>query len=446
MYLPASVAGCMDALEKAGYCVYTVGGCVRDWLLGITPHDYDLCTSALPEQICQVFAGHTLVRSGEKHGTVGVVTEDGVIEITTFRTEGDYRDGRHPGWVRFVPSIEEDLARRDFTVNAMAYSPRAGLVDPWGGQKDLKKKILRTVGDPTRRFTEDALRILRGVRFAARFSLEPEESTLQAMFRLAPALEHLAKERIFEELCQLLLQVTSPDLLRFGPVLAQAIPELGKCIGFQQHSPYHAYDVYTHIAHVVEATPKNLVLRWAALLHDAGKPGCYILGADGRGHFPDHARQSAQIADEVLHRLKAPTALRQQVVFLISHHMTPIQPEPPVIRRRLSRYGAERLLMLLDLQEADMSSKGTGISNGMGHFRQSRNLVAQLLAEDACLRIKDLAVTGNDLIALGFVPGPALGQCLEKLFNLVLDEELPNEREALLQKARESLAQLTIDN
>ena len=435
MYLPPSIRRCMDDLEKAGYAAYAVGGCVRDSLLGIVPHDYDLCTNAMPADTCRIFSGHTLVRSGEKHGTIGVVTDDGVVEITTFRTEGDYQDSRHPGWVRFVPTIEQDLARRDFTVNAMAYSPKTGLVDPWGGQADLTNKILRTVGDPTVRFTEDALRILRGVRFAARFGLQPEEATLQAMFRLAPAMDQLAKERIFDELCKLLVAVTSSDLLRFGSVLAQVIPELGACIGFQQHSPYHAYDVFTHISHVVENTPKKLSLRWAALLHDVGKPPCFTQDETGRGHFLNHAKVGAQIADDILLRLKAPTALREQVVFFISHHMTPIEPERRLLLRRLSRYGTEQLLDLVDLQEADMSSKGTGNTTGMDQFPVLREMIHTILAENACLQIKDLAVDGTDLIGLGFAPGPELGKCLEYLLNRVQDGEIPNEKDALLNAA-----------
>jgi tRNA nucleotidyltransferase (CCA-adding enzyme) len=411
--------------------------------LGISPHDYDLCTSALPEEICRVFSQHSLVRSGEKHGTIGVVTEEGVIEITTFRTEGDYTDSRHPGWVRFVPSIEEDLARRDFTVNAMAYSPRTGLVDPWGGQQDLQNKILRTVGDPDSRFREDALRILRGVRFASRFHLTPEENTLQAMFRLAPTMAHLARERVFEELCQLLMRVTASDLLRFGPVLAQVIPELGSCIGFQQHSPYHAYDVFTHISHVVENTPAKLHLRWAALLHDVGKPPCFTQDETGRGHFLNHAKVGAQMAEAILLRLKAPTALREQVSFFVSHHMTPIEPDKRLLKRRLSRYGTQQLLDLVDLQDADMSSKGTGLPC-LSHFPLVRGMVEEILAEGSCLQLKDLAIDGKDLMALGFHPGPELGKCLQALLNQVLDGAVSNEKEALLQKAREHLTEVPL--
>ena len=437
MYLPPSVCHCMQMLEQAGFESYAVGGCVRDALLGITPHDYDLCTNALPADMCRIFDDYTLVRSGEKHGTVGVVMDCSVIEITTFRTEGGYEDSRHPDWVRFIANVEEDLSRRDFTVNAMAYSPRTGFVDPWGGQNDLQNHILRCVGDPATRFAEDALRILRGIRFALRFHLQVEEATLHAMFHLAPKLDALAKERVFDELCKLLPLATAGDLLRFVPILVQVIPELKDCVGFQQHSPHHAYDVFTHIAHVVEATPRSLPLRWAALLHDTGKPDCYIFGEDGHGHFPAHAQKSAQIANSILHRLKAPTVLREQVVFLIDHHMTPMEPDKRILRRRLGRYGIENTQYLLTLQEADMGSKGTGITDGMEQFPLLRRLVDEILDEDACLTVKDLSVDGRDLMALGFVPGPKIGICLNKLLSLVQDDLLPNEKASLLSKAAE---------
>ena len=441
MYLPPSVFLCMQMLEQAGFEAYAVGGCVRDALLGIEPHDYDLCTNALPEQMCRIFDRYSLVRSGEKHGTVGVVIDHSVIEITTFRTEGGYQDSRHPDWVRFVTTVEEDLSRRDFTVNAMAYSPARGYIDPWGGKADLQNHILRSVGDPVTRFTEDALRILRGIRFALRFSLTPDAATLDAMFRLAPRLDMLAAERVFDELCKLILLADATDLLRFAPILTQVIPELRPCVDFQQHSPHHAYDVFTHIAHVVGATPRSLTRRGAERLRDSGKPDCYIFGTDLHGHFPGHAKKSAQIADSVLRRLKAPTALREQVVFLIDHHMTPMEPDKRILRRRLGRYGIENTRLLLTLQEADMGSKGTGITTGMEQFPLLRRLVDELLDEDACLTVKDLAVDGRDLLALGFAPGPKMGQCLNALLALVQDDVLSNEKEPLLTKAKEFLTE-----
>jgi len=264
MELPQSVFDCLSRLENAGYACYAVGGCVRDWLLGLTPHDYDLCTAATPEQIQTVFSGERMVLAGEKHGTIGILTPGGVVEITTFRTEGDYQDNRHPGWVKFVEQIEGDLSRRDFTVNAMAWSPVRGLADPFGGRQDLENKVLRAVGVPEDRFQEDSLRILRGVRFAVRYGLTPDAATQSAMFTLASLMENLARERVFDELCKLLPLVNAKDLLRFAPVITQVIPELACAVGFDQRNSHHAYDVYTHIALVTETVPPKLSLRWAA--------------------------------------------------------------------------------------------------------------------------------------------------------------------------------------
>lgn len=436
MFLPKPVLSCIRKLNAAGFEAYAVGGCVRDSLLGRTPHDYDLCTNATPAQICAIFADHHLVRAGEKHGTIGVVIGKEVFEITTFRTEGGYRDSRHPDWVEFVNTVEEDLARRDFTINAMAYCPQRGYIDPWGGQADLQSSVLRAVGDPATRFTEDALRILRGVRFAVRFHLTPEPATEQAMIRLAPTLEKIAKERVFDELCKLLPTVSAHDLLRFRAVLGQVIPELIPTFDFDQHSPHHVYDVFTHTAHVVEAAPKDLALRWAALLHDTGKPQAFYLDEAGRGHFPSHAKYSAQIAEDVLFRLKAPTALRERVVLLIQQHMTPLVPDKRLLRRRLSQHGEETVRQMLRLQHADFGSKGTGTPQEEAEFGQIEACLETLLAEAACLQIKDLAVGGKELMALGFPAGPKLGKCLQHLLEQVLDEQLPNEKASLLDAAQ----------
>ena len=439
MMLPQAVLYCIHSLEAAGFRAYAVGGCVRDSLLGRTPADYDLCTNATPDEICRVFAAHQLLHHGQKHGTVGVVLDGEVFEITTFRTEGGYEDARHPGWVEFVANVEADLARRDFTVNAMAYNPAEGYLDPFGGQQDLANHILRAVGDPETRFWEDALRILRGARFSARFRLTPEPATLEAMVRLAPCMDSLARERVFDELCKLLLVASARDLQAFVPILVQVIPELAPCVDFQQHSPHHRYDVFTHIAHVVEATPATLPLRWAALLHDIGKPAAFTQDENGRGHFKGHAKISCGMADAILLRLKAPSALRQQVTELIELHMTPLEPDKKLLRRRLGKLGQEQLLQLLQLQEADMGSKGTGKDEDMAQFAVLRDLVAQILSEDACLSIKDLAVNGWDLQQIGFAAGPNIGKCLHWLLGQVQDDVLPNEREALLHTAKDLL-------
>ena len=441
MYLPEYIQNCLDLLENAGFAAYAVGGCVRDACLGLTPHDYDLCTSALPEQTEEVFRDYRLVLAGEKHGTVTVITDGGPVEITTFRTEGGYRDNRHPDWVKFVPDIEGDLSRRDFTVNAMAYSPKRGFADPFGGREDLKNHILRAVGDPEARFAEDSLRILRGVRFAARFGLTPVEKTMAAMLSQAHLMENLARERVFEELCKLLLAAKAADITRFAPILAAVIPELAPMIGFDQHSPHHAYDLITHTAHVVEGVPTTLPLRWAALLHDTGKVTTFTLDATGRGHFYGHARDSAATADKILRRLKAPTALREEAVALIGRHMTRLQPDRKLLRRQVSKYGFPTVEAMLALQQADMGSKGTGEDDGSTVFAAVQQLLADLKAEDACLSLKDLAVNGTDLITLGF-QGKEIGACLSALLEQVIEERLPNERSALLAWAAEQKEEL----
>ena len=436
MVLSPAAAYCIDALQAVGYRAYAVGGCVRDSLLGLTPSDYDLCTNATPEQICQVFARQQLLHHGEKHGTVGVVLDGEVLEITTFRTEGGYADSRHPGWVAFVNNIEEDLARRDFTVNAMAYHPGEGYVDPFGGQTDLAAGVLRAVGDPLQRFSEDALRILRGLRFASRFHLRIEPATKAAMEELSPLLDKIARERVFEELCKLLLTVTATELLDYVPILTQVIPELAPMVGFQQHSPHHRYDVFTHTAYVVEAVPPELALRWAALLHDLGKPASFTMDETGRGHFKGHAKVSRELADSILLRLKAPTALRQQVTELIGQHMTKLEPEKKLLRRRLGKLGGDLLEKLLCLQEADMGSKGTGKKEEMEQFAQLRGVLDEIREENSCLRLQDLAVDGKALQQAGFPSGPKMGRCLNALLELVLDEQLPNETEPLLDAAK----------
>ena len=358
-----------------------------------------------------------------------------MVEITTFRSEGTYGDSRHPDWVRFVPSVEQDLSRRDFTVNAMAYSPRRGFSDPFGGREDLSRGILRAVGNPEQRFREDALRILRGLRFAVRFHLTVEKKTLAAMEHTAGLIDLLARERVFEELSRFLPLSDAPSLIAFAPILAAAIGELSPMIGFDQRNPHHAYDLYTHTAWVVAQVPEDPVLRWAALLHDVGKIPTFTLDDQGCGHFYGHDKVGAQMADAILRRLKAPTALREQAVTLIENHMNPLPESRKVLRRRISRLGWELTEKLWYLQRADLCSKGLSVEADLQRFGQIRDLMEEIRREDACLSLKDLAVNGNDLIALGLT-GKAIGSTLNGLLSLVLDEQLPNTRQALLDAAR----------
>jgi len=443
MRLPQSAQQCITALEQAGFEAYVVGGCVRDHLLGLTPKDYDLCTSAKPEEICRVFADRKLVHSGEKHGTVGVVFEDGVCEITTFRAEGAYTDSRHPDWVAFVSRLEDDLKRRDFTVNAMAYSPSKGLVDPYGGRRDLRAKVLRTVGDPQERFREDALRILRGVRFAARYRMTVEEETLRAMTELAPLMDNLARERVYDELCKYLPLATAENMALFKPVLTRAIPELGNCVDFAQYSPHHRYDVYTHTAHVVEGVSEDLTLRWAALLHDIAKPAVFSLDENGQGHFKGHAPTSAQMAEDILRRLRAPNTLREQAVFLAEQHMTILEPDRQVLLKWVGKHGKDNIRRLLELQQADFHAKGTGETTD--YFQKMLELLDSLMEEEPCLTAKDLKINGRDVLALGVDPGPLVGECMRFLLERVQENAVENTREALLAEVETFLHSLCTD-
>lgn len=425
----------LSSLEEAGYPAYLVGGCVRDELLGLPTCDYDIATAARPEQTQAVFRGIRQDTVGIRHGTVRLRLPGGVAEVTTFRTEGGYDDSRHPGWVEFVPDIETDLARRDFTVNAIAWSPRRGYADPFGGREDLKNKLLRCVGQPHRRFEEDALRLLRGIRFAARFRLAVEAQTLRAMVDSAQLVQRLSGERIFAELNGFLGAADFDDLIRFAPVLTATIPELAPAVGFDQHSPHHAYDVYTHICHVTAAVPARPVqLRWAAFLHDVGKPACFTRDETGRGHFKEHAQVGAQMAQEILTRLHAPKGLREDVVWLVSHHMTPLENDEKQLRRYLSRYGCPRLLYLISLQRADMASKGICDEAAAARLDAVRLTVLRLNLAESRLNIPALAVDGNDMKALGY-SGPQIGQILKQLLEKVLDGSLENRRESLLDEA-----------
>ena len=438
MFLPDYVELCMDALENAGFQAWAVGGCVRDSLLGLAPSDYDLCTNALPEQTEAVFSAYPLALSGKKHGTVGVILDHKMVEITTFRTEGEYLDNRHPEWVEFVPDIEEDLARRDFTVNAMAWSPKRGFADPFGGREDLKNHILRAVGNPEQRFREDSLRILRGARFAAKYRLTPEAATERAMKELVPLMDNLARERVFIELCKLILLADSSDLIRFAPVITQVIPELQPLRGFDQNNRHHIYDIYTHTAHVAEAVPADLALRLAALLHDIGKPDCRTVDEEGQAHYHGHAQVSAQMADDCLLRLKAPTQLRERAVTLVEKHMVWFERNKKVIRRWISRLGPELFEELITLQQADSMATGTAGPEEKAHFAEIHRLLREILEEQSCLTLKDLAVNGHDLMALG-LQGRAVGEMLNRLLSLVLEEELPNEKAALLRRIKEEI-------
>ncbi len=430
--LPKQIEDIIGRLNEKGFAAYAVGGCVRDSLMKHHPHDWDITTSAAPDEVAAVFP--VCIGTGIRHGTVTVVLDDLPVEVTTFRTEGGYADHRRPDAVSFTTSLEEDLARRDFTINAMAYHPKEGLIDRFGGLSDLKAGIIRTVGEPERRFSEDALRILRALRFAACLGFSVEPLTMRAVHDRLSDLRFVAPERLWREWITLLCGKKAAEVLRaFPDAAAKLFPPLGRLMGFDQKSPHHSLDVWEHTLLTLEQTPPIPALRLAALLHDVGKPDTFTVDANGVGHFYGHHTVSAEIARQELERFHADRKTVETVCFLILHHMDQLSIEPAAIRRALNRYGEERLRALVDLIGADGMAT---VHAKEAHCRREAYLAAleQVLAETPCLKREDLAVNGNDLIAAGITEGREIGRCLEHLLQLVLDGRLPNERNALLRE------------
>jgi tRNA nucleotidyltransferase (CCA-adding enzyme) len=401
--------------------------------MGKIPHDWDLCTSAAPEEMKAVFAGERVVETGLKHGTLTVVRDHVPYEITTYRTEGVYTDHRHPDAVSFVADIREDLSRRDFTVNAMACGADGQVLDLFGGREDLSAGIIRCVGEPELRFGEDALRILRALRFASvlDFSLEP--GTAKAVHRLYPTLERVSAERIREELCKLLCGPGVGRILReYTDVLSFLIPPIGSAVGYDQQNPHHLFTVWEHTVRAVENVPPLLPLRMTMLLHDLGKPLARITDAQGIGHYPGHQRISAEIARKTLTDLRCDNALTERVTRLVEAHDIPLDPSRKTMLHRLNRFGEEDLRSLFLIHRADRIATGTRNPEHAGdRCRELNAALDALLAEKPCFSLKDLAVNGRDLTALG-LSGPDVGKALNQLLDAVLDETVPNEKEALL--------------
>ena len=439
MELPRTVENLIARLEQAGYSAYAVGGCVRDSLLSLQPHDWDLCTSALPEQMLEVFRGEHVAETGLKHGTLTVIVGHVPYEITTFRTDGNYTDHRHPDSVSFVKDVAGDLSRRDFTVNAMAYSDRTGLVDLFGGQEDLARRVIRCVGVPRERFREDALRILRALRFASVFDFSLDPETEEALRALAPTLENVAAERIREELLKLLCGPGAGRILRaFPDVLSVIIPDLRPMIGYDQRNHHHHFDLWEHTVQTVENVPAEPDLRLAMLLHDTGKPAVCVLDDKGEAHYRGHQAVSAEIADRVTEALRCDRETRDRVILLVRNHDLRMRTESGAVNldrsfllRRLNRFGEKDLRALIRIHRADRIA--TGYSS---REREDRRMAERmdaldaLLAEHPCFTLRDLAVNGRDMQALG-LRGPDVGSALQQLLEAVMDGKVPNEKDAL---------------
>ncbi len=426
--LPHAVGVVIETLERAGHTAWVVGGCVRDSLCGVTPHDWDLTTSARPDAMQKLFPKVRL--TGVQHGTVTVIQDDMALEVTTYRGEGAYTDGRRPDAVCFLSRVEEDLARRDFTINAMAYHPVRGLCDPFGGREDLQAGLLRAVGDPDQRFTEDALRILRGVRFAAKTGFTIEPHTVYAMYRQMQRLAHIASERVFAELCTILTsRYTGRSLRQYRAVLAVVLPELAPMFGLCQHNPHHCYDVWEHTVRTVEAIPAQPVLRWTMLLHDSGKPHTYTIDEAGVGHFYGHPKVSAELAHQILMRLRAPNALRTQVETLVEFHDHGIGQEERQVRRALAKHGEAVVRQLLAVKKADYTGQNT-FPVHLQELQHTERLVNGICAQAPCLTLQTLAVDGYTMQELG-LSGVSIGEGLRWLLTQVVEGQVPNEPEAL---------------
>ncbi|MBQ9963855.1 MAG: HD domain-containing protein [Clostridia bacterium] len=441
MQIPKNVSFALEQLEQHGHEAYVVGGCVRDTLLGIPPHDWDICTSAQPSQVIDTFSEHRVINTGLAHGTVTVLIDGQPLEITTFRTESGYDDHRHPQHVEFVSTIEEDLSRRDFTVNAVAYHPKRGFVDPYGGRKDAQNALLRCVGDATTRMEEDALRILRALRFASVYDLHIVSDTREALLHCSPTLTSVSGERIQSELKRILSGKAIGRVLRdLYPVLFSIIPELKAADGVEQHSPYHCYDVLQHILKTVEYAHPDTVVRLAALLHDIGKPSCFTWGEDGNGHFYGHARVGVDMASDILRRLRFDKKTVDEVCILIKYHDTPIEQSDAAVKRWLNRLGDELFNKLLLLKRADcMAHDQAHVKKRFDELDDIKQRMDRLLNEKACFSLRDLAINGDDLQQLGIPKGRAIGVALDCLLNDVIEQRLNNDKSILLEAARKRL-------
>ena len=433
--IPPGAARILRVLEDHGYEAFVVGGCVRDSLLGRNPNDWDITTSALPLQVKALF--RRTIDTGLKHGTVTILMDGEPFEVTTYRVDGEYLDGRHPSEVTFTASLQEDLQRRDFTINAMAYSERKGLQDLFGGLPDLEKGLIRAVGDPAKRFGEDALRIMRAVRFAAQLGYEVEADTVQAMKELAPTLSKISAERIAAELEKLLVS-PHPEKLKMAyecGITAVILPEFDRCMETAQNNPHHKYSVGEHtIVSIGNARPDR-ILRYTMLMHDMGKPSCKTTDEQGIDHFYGHQEVSAQMANDILRRLKSDNETRRSVSKLVRYHDLTCGLTGKSVRKAISLIGEDLFPLYLEVKDADTRAQSDfRFQEKMDYLEEVRHLYRKILEEGDCLSLKDLAVNGKDLIAAGMKPGREIGEVLGAMYRDVIDDPEHNNKEYLMEK------------
>ena len=436
--LPEKVKRIIQTITDAGYEAYAVGGCIRDSILGREPDDWDITTSAMPYQVKELFP--RTIDTGILHGTVTVMLDKEGFEVTTYRIDGEYEDSRHPREVTFTPSLIEDLKRRDFTINAMAYNDEAGLVDIFDGMRDIEKGLIRCVGNPMERFTEDALRMMRAVRFSAQLGYEIEEQTCKAIRQLAPNLCHISAERIQAELVKLVIS-PHPENLRIAwktGITAVILPEFNDCMKTQQHNPHHCYSVGEHTLKAMEAIRADKVLRLTMLFHDIGKPEKLITDEKGIDHFYGHPALSEEMSRNILRRLKFNNHTIHLVSRLVRYHDYKVEPIQRNVRRAIMKVGEDIFPYLFEVKQADIDAQSDHLrQEKLKNLEDVRRIYEQIIEEQQCVSLKTLAVTGKDLIEAGMKPGKELGEVLQRLLDFVVEDPSRNKKELLLKEAFE---------
>ncbi len=438
--IPSQVNRAIEILCDGGYSAYIVGGAVRNIIMEIPVNDWDITTSALPDDTLELFKDFKTIETGIKHGTVTVIINGMPLEITTYRIEKGYSDNRHPDEVEFTDRVEDDLSRRDFTVNAIAYSPQKGFVDPFGGCEDIKKKIIRCVGNPDTRFSEDALRILRALRFASVLDFEIDPETAESIHKNKHLLKNISVERIFVELSKLLCGKNAGNILReYKDVIFFVLPELEPMNNCTQNHERHIYDVWNHTVKAVESVPPEPELRFAMLFHDSGKPHCKTTDTNGVDHFYSHGKISKKIVSDALSRLKTSNKFRYTVRNLVEYHdFLPDKISKKTYKKYIAKLGIETVENLFLIRAADVLAQNPKFhEESIAQNDIGKKILEEIKKEEACFKISDLAVDGRKLSDAGIKPSPAMGKILEKLLDEVMDEKLPNDESALIERAKQ---------
>ena len=434
--VPAPVNYIIQKLEECGYEAYIVGGAVRDSIMGRSIHDYDICTSAMPDEILKVFPNEEIIPTGLQHGTVTILINKEPFEVTTFRIDGDYSDNRRPDNVIFTRSLVEDLQRRDFTINAMAYNPKTGLIDPFNGMEDMKYEKIRCVGSAKDRFNEDALRILRAIRFEAQLGFAGFPETMFEIKRQYERLKNISIERINSEFCKIAASNQfCVELVLYPDVFSLFIPELKDMIGFQQNNPYHAYDVFDHTVHAIEKCESDdLAVRLAVFFHDFGKPHSYQDGEDGIRHFKGHGKVSSDITDIIMKRLRFDNETRKNVVELVYYHDTTFEVKKKCIKKWLNKIGEKQFRRLLEVRKADIKGQKPDYEKSrIEKVNNIEKILEEILQKQECFSLKDLDINGNDVKqTMNLKEGKEIGYWLNEILKRVIDGELKNNKKELI--------------